>query len=279
MKRALGFAIVVSVMIAGVAIADMEDGRTPVHPYVQAPDGGMIRTQADELGRAYVRLVSADGGVPEVRGTVAVTSPDGGIPEVSLGDLGTSAQPAEVVIGANSPGASLEDPLFCSSVQTALAPGYVAIVDALGNQIGIAAAPLASEPIVDGSAVSAAHPLPAEIVADGAAVGAANPLPTTPTDALHPAELTVSTSCLFLALPSASALTPTAGQRYRLMARNDYVCIKAGSAPASCEGVPMFAPDAPEAVAFAAINAAAPDLYFFTPGTSAGIELCPLVEQ
>lgn len=66
MKRALGFAIVVSVMIAGVAIADMEDGRTPVHPYVQTPDGGMIRARADEQGRVYTRVVSADGGAPEV---------------------------------------------------------------------------------------------------------------------------------------------------------------------------------------------------------------------
>lgn len=196
---------------------------------IGSPSAEGVRPQAlDAYGRVYTRVVGADGGVPEVRGTVVVTSPDGGLPEVGLGDL-----------------------------LTALAPGYVAIVDALGNQIGIAAAPLASEPIVD-----------------GAAVGAANPLPTVPTDALHPAELTVSTSCLFLALPSASALTPTAGQRYRLMARNDYVCAKSGSAPVSCEGVPMFAPDAPEAVAFTA-----GDLYFFTPGTSAGIELCPLVEQ
>jgi hypothetical protein len=147
-------------------------GKVHVSNYSTAPDGGTVRQSADEHGRAYVRPVSADGGIPEV------------------------------------------------------------------------------------------------------SLGTANPLPVVPTDALHPPELTVSTTCLFLTLPSASALTPTAGQRYRLMARNDYVCVKSGSAPVSCEGVPMFAPDAPESVAFAA-----GDLYFFTPGAAAAIELCPLVEQ
>jgi len=135
MKRALGFAIVVSVMIAGVAIADMEDGRTPVHPYVQTPDGGMIRTQADELGRAYVRLVSADGGVPEVRGTVAVTSPDGGIPEVSLGDLGTSARPlpAEIVADGAAVGAANPLPQSIWGAARGATPAASPTVSTLGN--------------------------------------------------------------------------------------------------------------------------------------------------
>jgi hypothetical protein len=102
---------------------------------IGSPSAEGVRPQAlDAYGRVYTRVVGAGGGVPEVRGTVVVTSPDGGLPEVGLGDL-----------------------------LTALAPGYVAIVDALGNQIGIAAAPLASEPIVDGAAVGAANPLPQSI--------------------------------------------------------------------------------------------------------------------
>lgn len=202
-------------------------GKVHVLDYATAPDGGTVRQSADELGRAYVRSVSADGGIPEV------------------------ALPA---------GESANDPLH--------------VVPGDGTAAYSAANPQPVAVVSDGSAVSAASPMPVNVLSDGSAVGTANPLPTTPAVALHPAELTVSTTCLFLTLPSASSLTPTAGQRYRLMARNDYVCLKSGEAPVSCEGVPMFAPDAPESVAFAA-----GDLYFFTPGTSAAIELCPLVEQ
>ncbi|MGI5862878.1 MAG: hypothetical protein ACOX6T_12575 [Myxococcales bacterium] len=41
-------------------------GKVHVSNYSTAPDGGAVRQSADEHGRAYVRSVSADGGIPEV---------------------------------------------------------------------------------------------------------------------------------------------------------------------------------------------------------------------
>lgn len=62
------FAFLAVLLVGGIAyaIGPDPDGRTPTNVYLQAPDGGTVRQSADELGRAYVRSVAADGGIPEV---------------------------------------------------------------------------------------------------------------------------------------------------------------------------------------------------------------------
>ncbi len=183
---------------------------------------------------------------------IVEAAPDGGLP-VS-GTVAVTAPLAGLPVTLGTTGTA-ESPLRTDPTGTTTqpvelaegagtiptAPTYVAPVDALGNQTGTAA----------------------------------NPLPTRS----HTVPLRVSTDCLFLVLPSADPIVPVADHRYRMMARSGYVCPKVGSAPASCQGVPMFAPDSPEEVVFApTADGGDPSLYFFTASASAGIELCPLDE-